>query len=317
MQTAQEQISAALKNSKVSGSWLITGPFGVGKKTFARSLCSFLATGHWSESQSFNPNVKWIECDLTEEAKKEIQKMILAGKEVETNAKTMAKKKEITVDDIREGIKFLSLKSSENEYRVLVISLAEDMNTNAANALLKMLEEPFPRSIILLLCQNTGKLLPTIASRCRKIKIPKLSFENMMAKLNEKFPGEPHLDLLAELSDGSIGMAIKIHENDGLKIYQKMTSFFVPVHRVDIQALNDFADLVYKDENIYFLFQTFLLNWLTQKIKEEYELNKELSESLMGIYENTITLFSNVSTIYLDRRQTIMNSILSISEVLS
>ena len=179
MQTAQEQISAALKNSKISGSWLITGPFGVGKKTFARSLCSFLTTGHWSESQSFNPNVKWIECDLTEEAKKEIQKMILAGKEVESNAKTMAKKKEITVDDIREGIKFLSLKSSENEYRVLVISLAEDMNTNAANALLKMLEEPFPRSIILLLCQNTGKLLPTIASRCRKIKIPKLSFEDM------------------------------------------------------------------------------------------------------------------------------------------
>lgn len=317
MQTAQEQISAALKNSKISGSWLITGPFGVGKKTFARSLCSFLTTGNWNESQSFNPNVKWIECDLTEEAKKEIQKMILAGKEVESNAKTMAKKKEITVDDIREGIKFLSLKSSENEYRVLVISLAEDMNTNAANALLKMLEEPFPRSIILLLCQNTGKLLPTIASRCRKIKIPKLSFDKMMAKLNEKFPGDPHLDLLAELSDGSIGMAIKIHENDGLKIYQKMTSFFVPVHRVDIQALNDFADLVYKDENIYFLFQTFLLNWLTQKIKEEYDVNKELSETLMGIYENTITLFSNVSTIYLDRRQTIMNSILSISEVLS
>ena len=317
MQTAQEQISAALKNSKVSGSWLITGPFGVGKKTFARSLCSFLTTGHWSESQTFNPNVKWIECDLTEEAKKEIQKMILAGKEVENNAKTMAKKKEITVDDIREGIKFLSLKSSENEYRVLVISLAEDMNINAANALLKMLEEPFPRSIILLLCQNTGKLLPTIASRCRKIKIPKLSFENMMAKLNEKFPGEPHLDLLAELSDGSIGMAIKIHENDGLKIYQKMTSFFVPVHRIDIQALNDFADLVYKDENIYFLFQTFLLNWLTQKIKEEYEVNLGLSEALMGVYENIITLFSNVSTIYLDRRQAIMNSILSISEVLS
>ena len=92
MQTAQEQISAALKNSKVSGSWLITGPFGVGKKTFARSLCSFLATGHWSESQSFNPNVKWIECDLTEEAKNylaeiygELSKIIVTKIEAEVN----------------------------------------------------------------------------------------------------------------------------------------------------------------------------------------------------------------------------------------
>lgn len=317
MQTAQEQIKSALKNAKVSGSWLIIGPFGVGKKTFARSLCSFLTTGHWTETQDFNPNVKWIECDLTEEAKKEIQKMILAGKEVESNTKTTAKKKEITVDDIREGIKFLSLKSNLNEYRILVISLAEDMNVNAANALLKMLEEPFPRSVILLLCQNTGKLLPTIASRCRKIQIPRLSFSDMMKKLEEKFPGVPHLDLLAELSNGSIGLAIKIQENDGLKLYQKMSSFFVPMHRIDIQVLNDFADFVYKDDNIYFLFQTFLLNWLSQKIKEEFEQNPDLSERLLDVYDNVTSVFANVSTIYLDKRQSVMNSILSISEVLS
>ena len=317
MQTAQEQINSALKNGKISGSWLITGPFGVGKKTFARSLCSFLTTGVWNETQDFNPNVKWIECDLTEEAKKEIQKMILAGKEVESNTKTTAKKKEITVDDIREGIKFLSLKSNMNEYRILVISLAEDMNINASNALLKMLEEPFPRSVILLLCQNTGKLLPTISSRCRKIQIQPLAFDDMLQKLSEKIPNTPHLDLLAEISGGSMGLALKIHENDGLKIYQKMTSFFMPMHRLDIQGLNDFADTVYKNDELYDLFQIFLLNWLTKKIKDEFETDKNLSEALLSVYENTISLFSSVSNIYLDRRQSVMNSILNISEVLS
>ncbi len=317
MQTPQEQISAAIKQGKISGSWLIIGPFGVGKKTFARKLCSFLTTGNWSDVQSFNPNVKWIECDLTEEAKKEIQKMILAGKEVEQTSKTMAKKKEITVDDIREGIKFLSLKSNDNEYRVLVISLAEDMNLNAANALLKMLEEPFPRTIILLLCQNIGKLLPTIASRCRKIQISPLSFDEMVEKLNQKIPQAEHIDLLAELSNGSIGLALKIDEHAGLKLYQKMISFFVPVHRLDIQTLNEFADYVYKDDEIYSLFQTLFLNWLTGKIKDEYETNPLLSESLLDVYDNVTMLFSNVSNIYLDRRQSVINSVLSVSEVLS
>ncbi|MBQ8251318.1 MAG: hypothetical protein IJY92_05355 [Alphaproteobacteria bacterium] len=317
MLSPYEQITNSLKSGKITGSWLITGPFGVGKKTFAKRLSAFLTTGNWDAKMDFNPNVKWIECSLTEEAKKEIQKLILAGKEVEENTKTLARKKEITVDDIREGVKFLSLKSSSNEYRILVISLAEDMNTNAANALLKMLEEPFPRSIILLLSQNTGKLLPTIASRCRKIQIPRLSFDSMVEELKKLLPQSPHVELLAELSDGSIGLALKIHENDGLKIYQKMNACFLPLSRMDIQALNDFADSVHKNEDAFSLFQIFLTNWFSKTIKEKYETDPILSENLLNLYETTTNLFSNVSNIYLDRRQAIINTFLSIGEILN
>lgn len=312
-----EQITNSLKNGKITGSWLITGPFGVGKKTFANRLSAFLTTGNWDTKIDFNPNVKWITCSLTEDAKKEIQKMILAGKEVEENTKTLARKKEITVDDIREGVKFLSLKSNADEYRILIISLAEEMNTNAANALLKMLEEPFPRSVILLLSQNMGKLLPTIASRCRKINIQRLAFEDEIVELKKLLPESPHIELLAELSDGSIGLALKIHENDGLKLYQKMNACFIPLSRMDIQALNDFADTVHKNEESFTLFQIFLTNWFAKTIKETYETNPILSENLLNLYETTNALFSNVSNIYLDRRQAIINTFLSIGEVLN
>lgn len=312
-----EQITNALKNGKISGSWLITGPFGVGKKTFARRLCAFLKTGNWEAQLDFNPNVKWIECGLTEEAKKEIQKMILAGKEVEETAKTQARKKEITIDDIREGVKFLSLKSNENEYRILVISLAEEMNTNAANALLKMLEEPFYRSIILLISQNTGKLLPTIVSRCRKIQIPLLSFEEELVELKKLLPETAHLDLLVELSGGSIGLALKIHEENGLLIYQKMNTFFVPTHRLDIQSLNDFADTLNKNDAVFSLFQIFLTKWFNQTIKDMYQSNPVKAEKLLQIYDDTTKLFSNVSNIYLDKKQAIINTFLSISEALN
>ncbi len=312
-----EQIKNSLKNGKITGSWLITGPYGVGKKTFAKRLSSFLTTGDWDAKIDFNPNVKWIECGLTDDAKKEIQKMILAGKEVEENQKTLARKKEITIDDIREGVKFLSLKSSSNEYRILIISLAEDMNTNAANALLKMLEEPFPRSIILLLSQNTGKLLPTIASRCRKIQIPRLGFDEMVDVLKKQISDSPHIDLLAELSDGSVGLALKIHENDGLKMYQKMNACLLPLNRLDIQSLNDLADTIHKNEDLFELFQIFLYSWFHKTVKEKYQINPILSENLLNLYETTTTLFANVSNIYLDRKQAIINTFLSIAEVLN
>ncbi len=317
MLSPYEQIKNSLKNGKITGSWLVTGPYGVGKKTFAKRLSAFLTTGDWDAKIDFNPNVKWIECALTDDAKKEIQKMILAGKEVEENAKTLARKKEITIDDIREGVKFLSLKSSSNEYRILIISLAEDMNINAANALLKMLEEPFPRSIILLLSQNTGKLLPTIASRCRKIQIPRLGFDEMVDVLKKQIPDSPHIDLLAELSDGSVGLALKIHENDGLKMYQRMNACLLPLNRLDMQALNDLAENIHKNEELFNLFQIFLTNWFNQTVKEKYQTNPILSENLLNLYETTTTLFSNVSNIYLDRKQAIINTFLSIAEVLN
>lgn len=317
MVTHYEQITNALKNGKISGSWLITGPFGVGKKTFAKRLCAFLKTGNWDAQIDFNPNVKWIECGLTEDAKKEIQKMILAGKEVEESSKTQARKKEITIDDIREGVKFLSLKSNENEYRILVIALAEEMNVNAANALLKMLEEPFYRSIILLICQNTGKLLPTIVSRCRKIQIPLLSFDETIDELKKILPETAHIDLLAELSGGSIGLALKIHEENGLQLYQKMNTFFVPVHRIDIQSLNDFAEHLNKNDAAFSLYQIFLTKWFNQTIKDKYQFDPLRAEKLLQVYEDTVKLFSNVSNIYLDKKQAVINTFLSVAEVLN
>lgn len=317
MLTPKEQIQQSLKKGKISGSWLISGAYGVGKKTFAKKLAAFLTTGNWDTPLDYHPNIKWIECGLTEDAKKEIQKMILAGKGVEENTKTGARKKEITIDDIRESIKFLSLKPSENEYRILIISLADDMNKNAANALLKILEEPYPRSIILLLSQNTGKLLPTIRSRCRQIVIPCLSFDKEVSVLKEILKSSKTHELLAELSTGSIGLALKIHEINGISIYQKMISFLVPTHRIDIEQLNEFAEMLQKDDEAFFLFQTFLFNWLNKQIKNSFSSNPLLSESLLTIYEETDILFKNVSNLYMDKKQAIINTLLKISEELS
>ena len=314
--TPKEQVIQAIQKGKISGSWLVSGPFGVGKKQFASAWASYLTNGIWQAGDSYNQNVKWIECGLTDEAKKEIQKMILAGKQVEENDKTMARKREITIDDIREGIQFLSLKPAQNEYRILIINRAEDMNRNAANALLKVLEEPYPRSILILLSENTGKLLPTICSRCRKIMLPLLTFQEIESYLIQQYPDCKFADLIAELSNGSVGLAQKIYELNGIDLYQKMIAFCVPFNQVDIEKLNDFVEMLVKENDLYQLFCTFWQSKLSELVKQYMLTDPIKTEQILSIFEETQKLFIQTDTLYLDKKQIIMTLLLSLSEVL-
>ncbi len=313
--TPKEQILNIIEKGKIDGSWLISGPFGVGKKQFASELASYLTTGQWIENYDFSKNIKWIRCGLTEEAKKEIQKMILSGKSVEENDKTTNRKREITVDDIRDGMQFLSLKPGKNEYRVLIIDQADDMNSNAANALLKVLEEPYPHSVLILLSQNTGKLLPTICSRCRKIVIPQQSYDSVYQKLACLYPDCKHIDLIADLSNGSYGLGQKIYKNNGIELFQKMIGFMTSFDQIEIEKLNTFAETLVKDTELFQLFCIFWQNRLSQIIKKEATNNPAQTEALMDIYDQSKNLFEQVDTLYLDKKQVIVTLFLSLAEV--
>ncbi len=315
MLTPEEQITQAVKKNKIAGSWLISGPYGVGKKQFAHRLISYLMTQDWNTPIAFHPNVKWIECGLTEEAKKDIQKTILAGKQVEETTKNTARKKEITVDDVREGLKFLSLKSGADTYRILVVNLADDMNINAENALLKVLEEPYPQSLILLLCQNTGKLLPTIRSRCRQIVIPPLSYNELVAEIKKKIPDCKEAELLADLAHGSIGLAMDIYREEGIILYQKVCSFMLPLGQIIIEELLDFVDYVTKDENVYGMTKLFLLNWLADTAHKLALESNPLSETYIDLYQETAKLFADTDNLYLDKKQALIQTFFKIGEV--
>lgn len=310
----KEQVKSILQQGKMSGSWMIIGPYGVGKRTFAKELCAFLTTGDWNKDISFHPDIKWVERSLTEEEKKETVKAILAGKEVNQNEEGRARKKDITVDDIREALKFLSLKSSGDTLRILVVNLADDMNENAANALLKMLEEPSNNSLILLLCQNTGRLLPTIRSRCRKITMRPLSFKEICDYIQKKHSTCKNIELIATLSDGSMGLANDILENNGIELYQKIMSFFVPVNQIDIEKLSTFCDTLSKDEKAYSLLKQFLLNIINEQTKKYAKEGAVITENWIDLYQETSQIFNQTDALYLDKKQMIMKLFFKIAE---
>lgn len=313
MTVIEERLKHIAQKGKISGSWLFSGPFGVMKEAHANGLANYLATGKWVEDELFNPQIMRIKRGLTEEAKKEIQKTILAGKAVDEDAKNQSRKKEITVDDIRAGIQFLSLKPGANEYRILIVSLAEDMNINAANALLKMLEEPFERSVLILISENTGKLLPTICSRCRQIDFPPLDAAFIESVIAKEFP-KLNAAAISDLANGSLGMARLIATENGLDVYQKLLSFILePLSKISIENLNTYADFLNKDENAFKLFFFFLTDELSRQIKRIAALNPLQAENLSDLYFDTLQLFDKTARLNLDKKQNIITTILKIA----
>jgi DNA polymerase-3 subunit delta' len=316
MSEAIEQIQKALTVGKLSGSWMIIGTYGVGKKELANQICSLLLGHSFQLENGFHPDVKWIECGLTEEVKKEIQKTILAGKTVDDDIMNRSRKREITVDDIREGIQFLSLRAGDTGWRILIVNLADQMNENAANALLKVLEEPMDRSLILLLCQNVGKLLPTIRSRCRQIVLRPVSQSEIIQKLKELYPDSEDIDLVASLSGGSLGVARNIYDNDGIRIYRDMVELCVPTSQLSIEKLRNFSEYVSKKNESFSLLRLFLFDWLHIQIKQNAITQPIAAETWLEIYEEIERLFFDIERIYLDKKQVIMQSFLKIAGIL-
>ncbi|HLS19108.1 MAG TPA: DNA polymerase III subunit delta', partial [Paracoccaceae bacterium] len=139
----------------------------------------------------------------------------------------------ITVDDVRSLRRFLGLSAADGGWRVVIIDSADEMNRNAANALLKFLEEPPAATIFLLISHAPSGLLPTIRSRCRMLDLRPLGAEDLARALSDsgaELPPGSEL-ALAELSGGSTGRALRLLTGDGLALYARLVALFDNDHR--------------------------------------------------------------------------------------
>lgn len=316
METPFDQIKKAIDTGKIGGSWLVTGGQESEQKQFIQGVCSYILGQDFKDITSFHPDLKWIECGLTEDAKKEIQKNILAGKAIDENA-DFTHKQEITVDDIRAGIQFLSLKTAPDKWRVLIINPVDKMNENASNALLKALEEPSDRSIIFLLCHNMGRILPTIKSRCRKIKLKPLSKQELVKKLQTLYPNLDEVETIALLSEGSFGLAQQICENDGIVLYHRLVSLLQPTSDLSIETVKSFVADVCDQDELFYLTRKFILNWIYHQARSLLTTSPFVAEDYLDLYQESERLFRDIDRIYLDKKQVLQNIIFKISGVLS
>ena len=244
---AEAAFLTAFNSGRLHHGWLITGPRGSGKATLAWKLARFLLATPEDDGGMFSPPPP----DRLEiPADHPVMRRSMAGAEPRLfhlrRAWDDEKKKlktVITVDEVRKMKSFFTLSAADGGRRAAIIDSADEMNPQAANALLKLLEEPPEGATLLLVCHQPARLLPTIRSRCRELRLVALAPEAMAEALEAA--GSPPDDpaALAELSGGSVGEAIRILNLDGLNLYRGIVQLFATLPRLDRMRAAALADL--------------------------------------------------------------------------
>ncbi len=236
-ETQEKEFIDCYKSGKLHHGWLITGARGIGKATLAWRLAKFMLT---QPVKSFNANSLFDETnqqhhtELDDKSKKSIEIRILAESEPRLSVtrrnfdeKRKKFRSSIRVDEIRRLNSFFSLSVSDGGSRVAIIDCVDDLNINAANALLKTLEEPPKDTFFLLISHNPGSLLETIRSRCRELRLAGLSEDNLLSALKQINLTLPEKDkeIYSLLASGSVGNSIRLLKHDGANLYRSILSF--------------------------------------------------------------------------------------------
>ncbi len=218
----------ALSRGRLHHAWLLTGPQGLGKASFAWRAAARLLGARDFQASPEDPAVR----------------LMLAGShpdfikiELEERQGGVLRR-EITVDQARKLPEFFSKAPAIAPYRVAIIDAADDLNANAANAVLKTLEEPSGRGVILLISHAPGRLLPTIRSRCRRLVFAPWTEEEIAALLSRQGLNPA----LAAMAEGSPGQALALAEQGALEIDRQVEALLATAGPARLAAIQAIAD---------------------------------------------------------------------------
>ncbi|QUJ77316.1 DNA polymerase III subunit delta' [Sulfitobacter albidus] len=235
---AEAAFVEAFNTGRLHHAWLLAGPRGVGKATLAWRIARFLlATPLPQDAGMFAPDPAQS-LDISPDHP--VAQRIASGGEGGVrnvtrtpHPQTKKMRQEITADDIRALNGFFQMSAPDGGTRVVIIDDADQMNATAANALLKMLEEPPARTVLLLISHQPSGLLPTIRSRCRTLPLRSLDAgEVAQAMAQAEVPaGDP--DALTALSGGSVGGAMRLSLLDGETLYADLLALIDTLPQMD------------------------------------------------------------------------------------
>ncbi|MCP5373554.1 MAG: DNA polymerase III subunit delta' [Hyphomicrobiales bacterium] len=344
---AERLLLDSVNGGRLAHAWLITGPRGIGKATLAFRFARFLLAGGAEGGGAGGlfgaaPPADSLHIDPDHPV---FRRVAAAGHadlvtvERAYDDKRNRRRTEIVVDDVRGVGGFLSMTAAEGGWRVVVIDAADEMNRNAANAVLKVLEEPPRRAVLLLVCHNPGRLLPTIRSRCSRLALRPLDDAAMDGLLRAH---APDLDpaqraVLMRLCEGSIGRALDLAAQGGLELYDQMVALLETLPDLDVAALHRFGDRVGRAgaEDQFRSFGELFRAWLARlavfaargraEIEAEATLMARLRpaatgtgagtgalDPLLEVWEKTNRLMAQADGVNLDRKQVTLNVFLAL-----
>jgi DNA polymerase-3 subunit delta' len=294
---------------------LIEGPPGIGKATLAFRFANHVLSHSDPEAAP--------EAIADPDPNSPVSRQIASGASHNllylarpVDERTGKVKSAITVDEVRRAGRFFSQTSGTGNWRIVIIDPADDMNRSAANAILKILEEPPKRALFLLISHAPGKLLPTIRSRCLPLKLAPLGDEALCNALANLGIDAGDGDLLAT-ANGSVGEALKLVNYGGVEIIAAYNDVLTSQGPSARKAMHRLADAISgKDsETIFEFFTNHVGDDLIQKARAAAMAGQVAAAERLSRLHSDIVERLTVSDAYnLDRKQTVLSILGEIKE---
>lgn len=269
---AEQTLLEAYKSGRIAHAWLIGGPPGIGKATLAFRFARFVLAHPDPQA----PEVQRA-TTLALDADHSVARRIAAQAQGDlrvlervVNEQTGKLYTNIRVDDVRRVVSFFSGTAGEGGWRIAIVDAVDDLAREGANALLKVLEEPPARTLLLLLSHSPGRELPTIRSRCRRLLLRPLPAEDVVRALAEatgRDASEPELTQAAAAADGSVSRALALLDGPALALRQRVLDAIGQLPNPDPRALHALADaLGGTDPQVLATFMDLVNGWLSQRL---------------------------------------------------
>jgi len=310
------QITEAFAGGRLYHAWMISGIEGIGKATLAYHIANYVLSGGRNQLGNLDlnqPAAKLIKAEAHPD-------MIVVRRMADEKSGEL--RNVIVVDDVLKLAPFMHKTATHGGWRVAIIDEAQTLNRFGQNALLKILEEPPSRCLILMTTTIPGALLPTIRSRCRPLNLEPLSQNHMktiLARLQVELPPN-ELAHLVQLSAGSIGFALKIIRTETLPLYDALLELLKNMPVLDIAKLHKLADQIARkaDAESFTVISTLLIDVLRRSVRAQ-----AMGESSIGsdqisfpqgkldrslrLWEKVHTTFTTADSANLDRKLAFIN----------
>ncbi len=269
---AERALLDAYKGGRIPHAWLIGGPPGIGKATLAYRLARFVLAHPDPQAPAVqNATSLAVAADhpVARRIAAQAQGDLLVLERV-INEKTGKLFTEIRVEDVRRSVPFFGSTAGEGGWRVAIVDSVDELNAAGANTLLKVLEEPPARALLLLVNNAPGRELPTIRSRCRRLLLRPLSVADVafaIAAATGRGADDAEVQDAAAAADGSVARALAFLDGPALALRQRVLELFAQLPDPDPRALHALGDALGGNEPATLAaFMDMVNGWLSARL---------------------------------------------------
>ncbi len=310
-EAAEQKLKDAYVSGRLHSAWLIGGPRGVGKATLAYRFARFILTRPGRESLV----VPGIDSAPDHPAASRLAAGAhcdMLSLERAFDPKAGRVRSVTTVDLAREVPRFFSKTAGEGGWRVCVVDTADDLNEASANTLLKVIEEPPSRSLIMLLSHAPGRLLATIRSRCVKVSLAPLGDDqvtDVLHSIPELDVPSADLSLAARLARGSPGRALELLDSGASRLFAVARDLLVKLPELDMRRTLSFADHLQgrKGDDGFAIFCELLNDWVAARARREAAHSVRTASRWAVAHGELSRSIDRTNALNLDRRQFVVH----------